>query len=97
MQNLPLKRALVGFDLETTGVKVASDRIVEVSSLKIQPDGRESKQTQLVNPNSLHAPKAIYIHGITEVDVKDKTTFLGITRTMVQDLTRSGFVGYNYN
>ena len=88
---------MVFFDLETTGVNVASDRIVEISWLKIQPDGRESKQTQLVNPTILIDPRAIAIHGITDEDVKDKPTFSEIARTLARDFEGCDLAGYNSN
>ncbi len=88
---------MVFFDLETTGVNVASDRIVEISWLKIQPDGRESKQTQLVNPTIPIDPRAIAIHGITDEDVKDKPTFSEIARTLAKDFEGCDFAGYNSN
>ncbi len=94
---LTLKNPMVFFDLETTGVNVASDRIVEISWLKIQPDGRESKQTQLVNPTIPIDPRAIAIHGITDEDVKDKPTFSEIARTLVRDFEGCDFAGYNSN
>ena len=88
---------MVFFDLETTGVNVASDRIVEISWLKIQPDGRESKWTQLVNPTIPIDPRAIAIHGITDEDVKDKPTFTEIARTLARDFEGCDFAGYNSN
>jgi DNA polymerase-3 subunit epsilon len=94
---LALKNPLVFFDLETTGINVASDRIVEISWLKIQPDGRESKQTQLVNPTIPIDPKAIAIHGITDEDVKDKPTFSELARTLANEFEGCDFAGYNSN
>jgi DNA polymerase-3 subunit epsilon len=94
---LTLKNPMVFFDLETTGVNVASDRIVEISWLKIQPDGRESKQTQLVNPTIPIDPRAIAIHGITDEDVKDKPTFSEIARTLARDFEGCDLAGYNSN
>ena len=88
---------MVFFDLETTGVNVASDRIVEISWLKIQPDGRESKQTQLVNPTIPIDPRAIAIHGITDEDVKDKPTFSELARTLANEFEGCDFAGYNSN
>lgn len=88
---------MVFFDLETTGVNVASDRIVEISWLKIQPDGRESKQTQLVNPTIPIDPRSIAIHGITDEDVKDKPTFSEIARTLARDFEGCDLAGYNSN
>jgi len=94
---LALKNPLVFFDLETTGVNVASDRIVEISWLKIQPDGRESKQTQLVNPTIPIDPKATVIHGIRDEDVKDKPTFSEMARTLANEFEGCDFAGYNSN
>jgi DNA polymerase-3 subunit epsilon len=94
---LALKNPLVFFDLETTGVNVASDRIVEISWLKIQPDGRESKQTQRVNPTIPIDPRAIAIHGINDEDVKDKPTFSELARTLANEFEGCDFAGYNSN
>jgi len=94
---LTLKNPLVFFDLETTGVNVASDRIVEISWLKIQPDGRESKQTQLVNPTIPIDPKVTAIHGISDEDVKDRPTFSEIARTLANEFEGCDFAGYNSN
>ncbi len=88
---------MVFFDLETTGLNVASDRIVEISWLKIQPDGRESKQTQLVNPTIPIDPRAIAIHGITDEDVKDKPTFSELARSLANEFEGCDFAGYNSN
>jgi len=88
---------MVFFDLETTGVNVASDRIVEISWLKIQPDGRESSKTQLVNPTIPIDPRAIAIHGITDEDVKDKPTFSELAKTLANDFEGCDFAGYNSN
>ncbi len=94
---LTLKNPMVFFDLETTGINVASDRIVEISWLKIQPDGSETQQTQLVNPTIPIDPKAIAIHGISDEDVKDKPTFSEIARTLANEFEGCDFAGYNSN
>jgi len=94
---LTLKNPLVFFDLETTGINVARDRIVEISWLKILPDGRESIQTHLVNPTIPIDPKAIAIHGIRDEDVKDKPTFSEMARTLVNEFEGCDFAGYNSN
>jgi len=88
---------MVFFDLETTGVNVASDRIVEISWLKIQTDGSESIKTHLVNPTIPIDPRAIAIHGITDEDVKDKPTFSDLARTLVKEFEGCDFAGYNSN
>ncbi|MCK4852718.1 MAG: 3'-5' exonuclease [Bacteroidales bacterium] len=95
--NLFLKNPLIFFDLETTGINIASDRIVEISWLKIQPAGTESGQTQLVNPTIPIDPRAIEIHGITDEDVKDKPTFAEIARTLAKEFEGCDFAGYNSN
>lgn len=94
---LTLKNPLVFFDLETTGVNVASDRIVEISWLKIQPDGKESGKTLLVNPTIPIDPRAIAIHGITDEDVKDKPSFSELARTLAKEFEGCDFAGYNSN
>lgn len=88
---------MVFFDLETTGVNVASDRIVEISWLKIQTDGSESIKTHLVNPTIPIDPRAIAIHGITDEDVKDKPTFSDLARTLAKEFEGCDFAGYNSN
>ncbi|HEC42174.1 MAG TPA: 3'-5' exonuclease [Bacteroides sp.] len=94
---LQLRNPIVFFDLETTGINVASDRIVEISWLKIMPSGEESSYTQLVNPTIPIDPKAIAIHGITDEDVKDKPTFKDIGRSLAKDLEGCDLAGYNSN
>jgi DNA polymerase-3 subunit epsilon len=92
-----LKNPLVFFDLETTGINVASDRIVEISWLKIHPDGRETNQTQLVNPTIPIDPRATAIHGIRDEDVKDKPTFAEMARSLAHEFEGCDFAGYNSN
>lgn len=94
---LNLRNAIVFFDLETTGINVASDRIVEISWLKIQPDGQETSYTQRINPTIPIDPKAIAIHGITDEDVKDMPTFKEIARTLARELEGCDLAGYNSN
>jgi DNA polymerase-3 subunit epsilon len=73
--NLNLKNPIVFFDLETTGTNIVTDRIVELSYLKIYPDGKEESQTFLVNPTIPIPPNTTEIHGISDEDVKDAPTF----------------------
>ncbi len=94
---LLLKNPLIFFDLETTGINIASDRIVEISWLKIQPDGRETIQTELVNPTIPIDPQATAIHGISDEDVKDKPTFSEMARSLANDFEGCDFAGYNSN
>jgi DNA polymerase-3 subunit epsilon len=94
---LRLKNPLIFFDLETTGINIASDRIVEISWLKILPDGRESNQTQLVNPTIPIDPRATAIHGISDEDVKDKSTFSEMAKSLANEFEGCDFAGYNSN
>ncbi len=72
---LNLTKTICFFDLETTGTNISKDRIVEISILKVFPDGKEESKTWLVNPEMKIPKEVIAIHGITDEDVKDKPTF----------------------
>ena len=94
---LNLKRPIVFFDLETTGVDTAKDRIVEVSMIKIMPDGEEIVRTRRINPQ-MHIPEqATAIHGITDDDVKDAPTFAQVAKSMAQFIDGCDFGGFNSN
>jgi len=92
---LNLKRPLVFIDLETTGINVASDRIVEISSLKISPNGNESWMTTLVNPGIPIPPKVTAIHGISDSDVAEAPTFKEIARNLTSFLEGCDLAGFN--
>ena len=66
---LNLKNPLVFFDLETTGINISTDRIVEISYLKVYPDGREEAKTMRINPGMPIPPEATAVHKITDADV----------------------------
>ena len=72
---LNISRPICFFDLETTGINVAKDRIVEISILKIFPDGREEEYTQRINPTIPIPPSTTEVHGITDADVANAPTF----------------------
>ena len=94
---LNLKRPLVFFDLETTGVDTVNDRIVEVSMIKIMPSGEEVVRTRRINPQ-MHIPEqATAIHGITDEMVKDEPTFAQIAKSMAQFIEGGDFGGFNSN
>ena len=94
---LNLKRPLVFFDLETTGVDTAKDRIVEISMVKVMPDGEEIVRTRLINPQ-MHIPEdATAVHGITDEDVKDQPTFTQIAKSLSQFIEGCDFGGFNSN
>ena len=95
--NLNLKNPLVFFDLETTGINIVTDRIVELSYLKIYPDGKEESQTFLVNPTIPIPPKTTAIHGISDEDVKDAPTFSELAKTLSKIIEGCDLAGYNSN
>ena len=67
--NIKLERPIVFFDLETTGIQIATDRIVEISVLKVYPNGNKETWTRLVNPEIEIPKEASDIHGITNEQV----------------------------
>lgn len=94
---LKLKNPLVFFDLETTGTNVASDRIVEISYLKVMPNGEERSKTYRVNPE-MHIPEsASEVHGITDADVAGCPTFKEIGKLIAEELKGCDLAGYNSN
>lgn len=94
---LNLRRPLVFFDLETTGINITKDRIVELSYIKVLPDGSDVRKTIRVNPG-MHIPEqATAVHHITDEDVKDKPLFKEIAKTLAKDFEGCDFVGFNSN
>jgi DNA polymerase III subunit epsilon len=94
---LNLRNPLIFFDLETTGIDVATDRIVELSYLKIYPNGEEETKTIRINPCVPIPAKAAEIHGITDEDVKDAPKFSDIAKTLTKIFEGCDFAGYNSN
>lgn len=94
---LKLTRPLAVFDLETTGVNVGSDRIVEICILKIFPDGRKEIKTRRVNPTIPIPAVTTAIHGICDDDVKDEPTFAQIAKSLAAFLKDCDLAGYNSN
>ncbi len=94
---LNLKRPLVFFDLETTGVDTAKDRIVEISMVKVMPNGDEVVRTRLINPQMPIPAEATAIHGITDEDVKDAPSFAQIAKSLAQFIEGCDFGGFNSN
>lgn len=94
---LNLKRPLAFFDLETTGVNVASDRIVEISILKAMPDGTELVKTMRINPAMPIPLESSIIHGIYDDDVKDAPTFKQAGEDLARFLDDCDLAGYNSN
>ena len=97
MIQLNLKRPLAFFDLETTGVNVASDRIVEISILKILPNGDKEIKTKRINPTIPIPKQASAIHGIFDKDVINEPTFKSIAKSLADFLKDCDLAGYNSN
>ena len=94
---LKLKKPIVFFDLETTGVDAAKDRIVEISMIKVLPDGTEETKTRRLNPE-MHIPEAASaIHHITDEDVKDCPTFKAVSKSLQAYIEGCDLAGYNSN
>lgn len=94
---LEIHKPIVFFDLETTGVDVAKDRIVEISILKLQPDGKKEIKTRRVNPEMPIPAGSSEIHGIYDEDVKDEPTFKSIAKSLSVFIGNSDLAGYNSN
>ena len=94
---LNLKRPLAFFDLETTGVNIASDRIVEISILKAMPDGTEQIKTLRINPEIPIPLESSLVHGIYEDDIKDQPTFRQVANELAEFMNDSDLAGYNSN
>ena len=92
---LNLKNPIVFLDLETTGINVVTDRIVEIAFLKIFPDGREEEKLQLINPGIPIPPQASAIHGIYDEDVKDAPRFKEVAKIYAKFIEGCDLAGFN--
>ena len=92
---LNLRNPVIFFDLETTGINIAADRIVEISYLRIDVNGNETSRTLRVNPEMPIPEKATAIHGIRDEDVKEAPTFNEVARTLAKEFEGSDLAGYN--
>lgn len=93
--NLFLKNPIAFFDLEATGMNICNDRIIEISILKIMPNGTEEKKTILVNPEIPIPLEVSAIHGIYDPDVKDAPVFKSIAKNLAKFLEGCDLAGYN--
>lgn len=94
---LNLTRPIAFFDLETTGVNVASDRIIELSILKVLPDGTKEVKTKRINPTIPIPAQSSEIHGIYDADIANEPTFKGIAKSLAEFLKDCDLAGYNSN
>lgn len=94
---LNLKRPLIFFDLETTGINVTSDRIVELCYIKVFPNGNEESKSMRINPEMPIPPHSTAVHGIMDDDVKDCPTFKEVAKELELTFRDSDIAGYNSN
>jgi DNA polymerase-3 subunit epsilon len=94
-KNLVLERPLAVIDLETTGTNAQVDRIVEISVLKIHPDGRREQRTRRLNPGRPIPPEATAVHGITDADVADAPRFAQVGARLLRFLDGCDLCGFN--
>lgn len=94
---LNLKNPLVFFDLETTGINANTDRIVEISYLKVYPNGNEETKTYRVNPGMPIPKEASDVHHITDADVANSPSFKEIGKTIAKDIEGCDLAGFNSN
>ena len=92
---LELSKPLCFFDLETTGTNVASDRIVEISILKLFPNGNKESKTWLVNPEMPIPPEVIAVHGISDEKVANEPTFKQLSKEIYNMIKDSDLAGFN--
>lgn len=94
---IKLKKPIVFFDLETTGINPGKDRIVEISLLKIFPNGKELSKTYRVNPEVPIPESSSLVHGITDEDVKDAPEFKMIAKELADIIEDADLAGFNSN
>lgn len=94
---LNLKRPIIFFDLETTGLDIAKDRIVELCYIRVEPNGNEEARSMRINPE-VHIPEvASSVHGITDDDVKDCPTFADVAPQLAATFEGCDLAGFNSN
>ncbi|WP_460219778.1 exonuclease domain-containing protein [Psychroserpens sp. MEBiC05023] len=94
---LNLIKPICFFDLETTGINITNDRVVEISILKVYPNGKEETYTQRVNPTIPIPPQVTLVHGISDADVADKPTFKEISKVVYNMIKDCDLGGFNSN
>lgn len=92
---LNIKNPIVFFDLETTGLNIATDRIIEISYLKVWPNGKEESKTRRINPEMPIPAASTQVHGITDADVANCPTFKEVAKTIEAEIKGCDLAGYN--
>ncbi len=94
---LQLKRPLAFIDLETTGMNLSTDRIVEIAIIKVLPDGTKIVKQKLLNPQMPISKASVEIHGISDEKIKDAPTFKQVANELKQFIDDADLSGYNSN
>jgi DNA polymerase-3 subunit epsilon len=92
---LNLKNPISFFDLETTGINIANDRIIEIAVVKLMPNGETIKKTNLINPGIAIPAESTKFHGLKDEDVKDKPSFKEVAKEYAKFLEGSDLGGFN--
>jgi len=92
---LNLRSPLCFFDLETTGINITTDRIIEIAVIKLMPNGEIQKKTNLLNPGVTILPESTAIHGISNEDVKDKPPFKEVAKEYARFMEGADLSGFN--
>lgn len=94
---LNLKNPIIFFDLETTGLNITADKIVELSYIKVYPNGQEESKTLRLNPGIPIPPQSTAVHHITDEDVKDAPTFKMVAKDLARTFEGCDIAGFNSN
>ena len=94
---LNLTKPLVVFDLETTGLDLVKDRVIQLSYIKVNPNGEEERGDELINPEKPIEPIITQLTGISNEDVKDKPTFKQLAQKLADKFKGCDFAGFNSN
>jgi DNA polymerase-3 subunit epsilon len=92
---LNLRKPIIFFDLETTGLEISTARIIEMSFIKILVDGSQETYTKVVNPEVPIPAETTFFHGFTDNDVKDKPVFKEVVQELMQFIGSADLAGYN--
>ena len=95
--NLQLTRPIAFIDLETTGINISTDRIVEIAIVKLMPNGEKIVKRKLINPTIVIPQQSIDVHGISNEMVKDAPTFKQVANEIKQFIDNCDIGGYNSN
>ena len=94
---LNITRPLIIFDLETTGLDLVRDRIIQISYIKLMPDGEEIRQNLLINPDKTIPQDVVELTGISNDDVADAPKFKEVAQHLNEEMSGCDFAGYNSN